>query len=406
MNAFYLLLAILTSICTTSAQVGAVEVLRLKGHERFDTPPLRVSEDGVVLCVSNGYSQKSTLIGVAAGGVTRILTVVDLDLTHAVVTGDRLFCAVRRSNPDSVLLSETLNANDRHYYPIINERGPARISLISSVGGNVVAYDELRGPVLFDLTLANPRIIMPNWESSWHDYYEIFSLRDTTYMIGTTHLRKIANATGEWKIDGSTGRLSGNSISVVDDSVRWIDSKGMLWSVNIENHGCKVRKVVQADPWVTACAGRNGLLLFLGVWDAVDKRTLAYVRYERDTVVTFTVPGCSDTACLPAISGVSGWRDGVFYFVNAESDTAKVLYQFVEPDPLTSVNPDSNPAVETPRTFSLIMSAKDFIDRAYAKDVQSCTDLNGREISINDVHENGIYYVRSGDTQYLVMVIF
>ncbi len=406
MNIIGLLIVFLMSICTTSAQVGPVEVLRLKGHERFNTPPLRVSEDGVALCVSNGFTQKSTLVGVVAGGATRILTIVGLDLEHAVIEGDRLFCAVRRSNPDSVLFSRRLDTNDRYYYPIINNRGPARVSLISSVGGNVVAYDELSGPILFDSSLANPRRIMPDWESSFHDYYEVFALRDTTYMLGTTHLRKIANATGESKIDGSTGRLSGNSVSVVDDSVRWIDVNGMLWSVNIEDHGSKVRRVVHADPWVTACAGRHGLLVFPGRRDSAEKRTLAYVRYESDTVLTFTVPGCADTACLPSISGVSGWRDGIFYFVYAESDTAKVLYQFVEPDTLTSVHPGSKPAVETPRTFSLIMSARDFIDMAQSTDVQSCTDLNGRVILINDVHENGMYHVRSGDTQFLVLITF
>jgi len=387
------------------AQINVIpmEVLRLRGNTHMGHP-LRTSVDGVTVAVTKHDSSNSTLIAILRTDTVEVVSLNDIKVHQAVILGSTMYLALDALNSTSSVASLKIGSLELHYFTVAGNFPPVQTIAISAVNGEISAYDVRSGPIRVDTGVKQLRKVMSNWNQDFYDKYEVFSILDTTYLIGTGWYFAIVNGDTILRSQSMGRPGSSANITIIDDSVQWVDMRGTLYSHSISSGAVRQQHSFLLDnQFIIACMGRYGALTWHASSNGSDSLRFSYVRTQRDTVIKFAFPQCANFNVCRDVS--MGWWAGDFFLTIVVDDSITVLYRLNEPSPSTSVasSPSEMPFSGNTRGFVVHVGDVELFLRQLSNEV-IITDINGRDCE-TDVACNGIYFVRETTRRFVLVVI-
>ncbi|MBC8124700.1 MAG: hypothetical protein H7X70_03100, partial [Candidatus Kapabacteria bacterium] len=262
---------LLAGICSfqLSAQSGNLEeVMRYKGIWGFShSSTVRATQHGVAIALTvhgirpNGRPwYPSTVIAITDRGIDTV-PLGDRRCSQAVVWKDTVFSALY-AEPDTVFVATALQDLSEKSYVIAG--GNRLATNINCIDGSLSIFDFNRG-VTFMLDQTDSIYnATPHYDER---YLEMFSLKGDIYIFPDAQgLRLIPFGTITSLIfDPTYGETSiktrAHNVSVIGDSVVWIDEKSRRWALSMTTRNHVVTQYVESkDSPRGGCAGRWGFL--------------------------------------------------------------------------------------------------------------------------------------------------
>ncbi len=395
------------------------EVMRYKGiWGYFAASTVRATHHGVAIALTLHDTSgarlryRSTVIAFTERGIDT----VPLDnrrCSQAVVWRDTVFAALYSSRDTVFTAAALVDGGQRNYVT------PGSWNLATSIqclDGSLSIFDASRGITLYLSQNDAPQII---YDDSRHQ--DAFSLGGDVYYFpvpGTPRCRFLGTKSSielDTVVKDSNHKSLCHNVTVIDDSVVWIDVKSRRWalSMSTRNHQVTQSRKLKERTY-GGCAGRWGYLYVSqfesNPYNDTEIANQFVVQYSHGDT-NFLV----DTVRIPNIhrSGIGvGWWNGAFYFTaevrdsGAPYETAEsIIYKYTEPIPVVSVEDQLST-----RTYSQLAERLAFTQDAYANwkdglgaDV-TVYDLFGNEVRGFVVPHMGVYCVRGLGKVWLVTV--
>lgn len=363
---------------------------------------LRSSEYGVTLSVVDPSDPARTIIHVYTRGAIQRRRLPLFRVQQSALHRDTLYCAMYNSASAGSLAIVTPDDSIRSTY-IEPKRAfiQSQATSVTVVDGNVAVSDEKYGILILkqgDDTLR----FCDRKGNSWMniDLRECFFLRDTTYWINQ-ELREISFDTGGRTIT-DVGMGGNGQITVVDDSVRWMDVHGRCHSHSMHSDG---RSTWIIDTTLTTgCVGRHGVMS--EVYEPASRTYRTIYRSFAGTTYNVILPHDFDPTMYVTYMPV-GWYDGGFYQAVRVDDSTMIVLRLKEPDSSSTSIPDVAQRT-TMRHDARCMSISEarllFEDVRRADPAAYCVDLFGSRIDSFPVAAGPVIIVSSNQTRVVLVL--
>ncbi|NQW30799.1 MAG: hypothetical protein HQ472_09850 [Ignavibacteria bacterium] len=370
---------------------------------------LRASPNGVVLALQlTGKPYRTKVLVVQGSKVTE--KILDMGrFSQGVLSDDTTLYFTSWIQSDSFLISFDTNFDNLRWYTENENADHRQGTQITALNGVITIVDERRGCVVKRKEDSTYFDVMPNYQ--YPGPAEAFTIGDTTYYVFSDGVWQLPHDGSSYKwLRGASGQYQTNTnICIVDDSVRYISSRGMLHSFSTENGGFVVRPGVPDNSETTitfGVAGRFGGLRYER--GTIDSTFYHYYRYGQTFPIRFGYPNgkTKDPDFSLKAYPFAGWSLGYFYIAVIE-DTNKVgVYRIKEPEPPVSVEGEpTEVSAEIDAPQKLSMTAEEFVEWRKQRAVHTTyTDVNGKRLDAIAVVRAGVIMVREGATVFVVLV--
>ncbi|MBP7093177.1 MAG: hypothetical protein KBB72_03915 [Candidatus Kapabacteria bacterium] len=416
-------------VLDVNGQTGNLsEVLRFNGSKDKSfsgVSILRANQDGVAVSLtrlggdgSGGFRYyPNHVVAITNRGIDTI-NFGSKRIPQSVVWGDSLYSAIQLSI-DTVYVATSLVDHGKRFS--VDSGGKRRYGVsINSVDGSMCLYDTHDKITVWKEkwgSLSNKKNV-PELED-----IEMFSLRGDVFLLSanTNYMIPFESYTPEnIRSNGSQADSYQPSINVtvLDDSVVWIDKSMHRWSVSLKTGQVSASPITSNRLTLGGfCAGRYGYFALCsyecnikvdsqGYWDSL------VVQYQGgdNSIYHDTIRVSKMTRWGAGV----GWWNGAFYFTIEKVDSASpanwdstttIIYKYTEPIPVVSVEDQLST-----RTYSQLAERLAFTQDAYASwrdglgaDV-TAYDLLGNEVRGFVVPRPGVYCVRGLGKVWLVSV--
>ncbi|MBK6290926.1 MAG: hypothetical protein IPI24_06440 [Ignavibacteria bacterium] len=421
-SGFGLFLACLCAFQLKAQSGNLAEVMRYKGIWGYvDASTVRATQHGVAIALTvrtvapgSGLLFLSTVIAITDRGIDTV-PLGDRLCSQAVVWRDTVFSALYTVH-DTVFIATALQGHSEKSYVVAGRKRLA--TNINCIDGSLSIYDVNEG-ITFLLNQTDSIHKPIPYGDAIH--LEMFSLKGDIYLFPEVEAPRYIpfGTNSSIAVDSAYDRASTkvyfNNVSVINDSVVWIDQKSRRWALSMTTRDHTVTQYAESkDSPLGGCAGRWGYLSVSpyssNPADDEEYTSQIVVRYTHGNGIAVL-----DTIHRPYIhrSGLGvGWWNGSFYFTAEVRDSGapyesaeSIIYKYTEPIPVVSVE-DQLPNSEKADLAERLA----FTQEAYA----NWRDGLGAEVTVydllgNEVHgfvvpHTGVYCVRGLGKVWLVSV--
>lgn len=368
--------ALVSSSCMASEMtLGVIDTIKVHRLDR-GMRMMRASHDGVTISTRDPDDSGRSIIHVYRRDsiVRRRLPL--FNVKQAALHDGILYCAVISTDSTSSLA--IVEPDNSIRYPATepgSHAGKPNGTSVTVVGGFVTLNDRAMGMMILKLGDDTLRYSDRNQNAGFiPDERECFFLRDTTYWINQV-LRTISFKDGSISTGGA-GLCGVNQISIVDDSVRWMDCYGTCHAHSISGYGSTAWNI---DTTLTyACVGRAGVLSA----PEFSEKFFVYRSFDGPTFSVRT-PQFLEQNPMTEYSGI-GWYNNAFYCIARTDDTTMMyVLRFLEPEPTsTSIQSAPRKVRVHPSTRCLSRSAARsmFAEMLREEPDTTCFDILGSRV--------------------------
>jgi hypothetical protein len=395
-------LAIVSSSCL-AADLSFEVIDSITVHERtVRQHALRSSEYGVTLSTVDPSDPAQSIIHVYTRTSIQRRRLPLFRVQQSALHRDTLYCAMYNSDSTGSLAIVTPDNVARSTY---NETGrffmQSQATSVTVVDGIVAVSDEKYGILILkpgDDTLRYCDRKGNSWMNV--DNRECFFLHDTTFWINQA-LREISFHTGE-RSTTDVGMNGRDNISIVDDSVRWMDVLGRCHSHAIHSVG---RATWTIDTSLfTGCVGRHGVLseIYQPLTHTYRTKYRSFTGAIHDVIPYGNTSLGADTYYTPF-----GWYDSGFYQAVRINDTTMIVLRLQEPDPSTSSVPDMAQRTSKRhdvRCLSLSETRLLLEELRRADPATYCVDLLGTRLESSPLTAGPLIFVSGNETRVILVL--